>query len=321
MTHIVFIILPVFGLIGLGWLAAVSGYLGDEVGEGLSTFVFYVAVPCLIFRTMATATLPDVSAWGYWLAYFFAVGVVWLICAVVARRHGRDRAGAAVLGFSTAQSNTVLIGIPLILTAYGEGAYVPIFLLIAVHLALMMGAVTCLVGLSVPVPQEGRWRRGRRFIAAIAELSRSLVVHPILFAIGVGLLFRWSGLSLNAAPLVLVDMLTNTAIPCALFAMGLALKRHGLLGNVSLLSIMAGLKLVLQPALVYLAVSFVVTLPPLWAKTAVLFAACPCGINGYLVAIRYKTQEAETSGAVAVTTALSVISIAGWLWILERVMS
>ena len=49
------VVLPVFGLIGLGYLARWSRLLRETTGEGLSDFVFVLAVPCLLFRTLAKA--------------------------------------------------------------------------------------------------------------------------------------------------------------------------------------------------------------------------------------------------------------------------
>jgi len=120
------IVLPVFGLIGLGYAARRLGLVSDATGEGLSDFVFTLSVPCLIFRTLARAELPAVQPWGYWIAYFAAVAIVWAVASLAAGRFfhvGRTEAVAA--GFAAGQANTVLVGIPLILKAYGEEGAVP----------------------------------------------------------------------------------------------------------------------------------------------------------------------------------------------------
>jgi len=54
-------VLPVFILILLGWLIAKSGLLKAETGDALGEFVFKIAVPMLIFRTLATAHFEGVS--------------------------------------------------------------------------------------------------------------------------------------------------------------------------------------------------------------------------------------------------------------------
>ena len=62
------IVLPVFGLIGVGYLARQARLVTDRAGDGLSEFVFALAVPCLIFRTLVRAEIPEVQPWGYWIS-------------------------------------------------------------------------------------------------------------------------------------------------------------------------------------------------------------------------------------------------------------
>ena len=54
-------------------------------------------------------------------------------------------------------------------------------------------------------------------------------------------------------------------------------------------------------------------MPVAWAGVAVLFAACPCGINAYLFADRYKQGVADASSAIALSTGLSLFTTVGWL--------
>jgi len=152
---IAFIVAPVFGLIGLGFVASLSGHLRERAAEGLSEYVFGLAVPVLIFKTLAEAGLPEEGQpWGYWIAYFTGAFVVFGIAMQAARRlFGRDHTEAVVHGFTAGQSNTVFVGVPLILSAFGPAGAVPLFLLIAVHLPIMMVVATVLtegaaVGLS-----------------------------------------------------------------------------------------------------------------------------------------------------------------------------
>ena len=86
------IVLPVFGLIGVGYTARQIGLVSDATGEGLSDFVFTLAVPCLIFRTLARAEMPAVQPWGYWIAYFAGVAIVWALASLAA---GGSSASAA----------------------------------------------------------------------------------------------------------------------------------------------------------------------------------------------------------------------------------
>jgi len=227
--------------------------------------------------------------------------IIWTIAHLITRRFfGRDRSTAIVSGFTAAQSNTVLVGIPLILEAYGPEGAVPLFLLIAVHLPIMIGAATLLIEGRSAHPGAVLWR---------------VLNHPILIAILFSSAFRLSGFHVPALASI-IDPLGATAVPCALFAMGIALKRYGSREEIGLVTVLCGLKLILQPALVFILAFHVFDVPPVWAGVAVLFASAPTGINAYLFAERYKTGMGIASSGIAVSSAFSVISTAFWLIIL-----
>lgn len=298
------VVLPAFGLIGVGYLARGTRLVMERTGEGLSDFVFTLAVPCLLFRTLAKAEIPAVQPWGYWIAYFSGLGVVWIIATWIASRgFGRKGPELVVSGFSAAQSNTVLVGIPIIMKAYGEAGAVPLALLLAVHLPVTMTLATVLA--------EGRNTSPLRIV-------RTLLTHPIIVGILLGLLARPFIPYFPVPFWTIVDALAAAAIPCALVSLGIGMHRHGLTSGIALPAILSGLKLGLHPAIVLVLATQVFTMPPEWAGVAVLFAACPCGINAYLFAERYKQGAADASTAIALSTALAVITMTIWLGVLAR---
>ena len=303
MSSVLEVTLPVFGLMALGFFAGWFRILRNEAGAGLSDFVFTFCIPPLIFRTMATAVLPEAQPWGYWLAYFLGAGLVWALTMVLSRRvFGTAHGESVIAGFCASQSNTVLVGIPLLLKAFGDAGAVPLFLLLAVHLPIMVAAATVLI----EDPKNVNW----------PLLGRRLLLNPILMSIFAGLLWRATGLGLGGAAKTIIDMLSSAAIPCALIAMGLALRRYGLHSDIKLSLMVTGMKLILHPALVYLFAMRVFAMPPAWAGVAVLFAAMPSGVNSYLFAERYNVGVGLSSGTIALSTGLSVFTTLFWLWVL-----
>ena len=301
MNDLVQIVLPVFGLILLGYGAGLLRLLSQQTAVGMSDYVFTIGYPLLIFKTLNSAILPQSQPWGYWLSYFGGVALAWLIgMAITWKSFGLNYRQSVIAGFSAGQSNTVLVGIPLLLKAYGDPGAVPLFLLLAVHLPVTMTCATVLIeGLSLKTARN---------------LLPKLFLHPILFGLFVGVLFRMSGLVLPLTAHSIVDSIAASALPCALIAMGLSLHHHGMKGNFSLSVTIALLKLMLHPALVYGLAFKVFTMPPVWSGVAVLFAASPTGVNCYLFAAKYRTGEKIASSAIAVTTAFSVLTTVFWLW-------
>jgi malonate transporter len=304
--HIANVVLPVFGVIAVGYVCAWSGLLRERVAEGVSDYVYTIAIPILIFRTLAEAELPSVSPWGYWGVYFFGAAVSWaaaqLLAVFALKRTPRE---AIVYGLTSAQSNIVLVGIPLVLSAVGPTGAVPLFLLVAVNLPVVMTTAS----LMMEATGAGLSR------AAVLSVARNLATNLVLIGFAAGLAAQLIGIKPSGAPKAVIDLIAQSSVPCALFAMGLALRRHGFLGDFRMSAVIAALKLLVHPLIVWLLVTYVVPMPPVFAAVAVLFAAMPSGINAYLLAERFGAGVPAATGAVTLSTVLSLFTISFWMWV------
>ncbi|MGO4389601.1 AEC family transporter [Microvirga sp. 2YAF29] len=302
MLDLLMIVLPVFGLIAIGYIARQTGFVSERMGEGLSEFVFSLSVPCLIFRTLVRAEIPEVQPWGYWISYFIGVAVVWIAAMVMGRTFfGLKGVSGVVAGFSAGQANTIFVGVPMILKAYGDAGAVPLFLLIAVHLPVTMTLATVLA--------EGRQ-------ASPLIILRRLVTHPIVVGILAGSALRPISSHIPAPAWQVLDLIGSAAVPCALISMGIALRRYGLQTGLTLPMIISALKLLVHPLIVLLLATMVFDMPPVWAGVAVLFASCPSGINAYLFAERYNEGVALASSTVMLSTVLALGTTMLWLYVL-----
>lgn len=291
------VVAPVFALVAIGFAVARLRLVGSEAGNGLSEYVFVLAIPALLFRTVSGAKLPDINPIPHWVTYFAALAICWAIANWAAARMGRDAREAAIVGFSAGQANTVLVGIPMILGTMGERGTLPAILIIAIHLPITMTVVTLLIA------------RGEKGGGSLLGLMRSLVTHPILVAIFAGILWRSSGMATPELVAKVLKFIADTAAPCALIAMGMSMTKVSFTGHRRLIVLVTVLKLVLHPVLVYILGVHVFHLPPAYSGAAILFAACPTGINAYLVAERYRSGGAIASGSIALSTILAVFTM------------
>ncbi|MEA1832379.1 AEC family transporter [Methylobacterium durans] len=303
------IIVPIFGIILIGWAAAVAGLLSDRVSDGLSEYVFAIAVPALIIGTLTRPGLTGDVAWSYWFAYFGGAGLSWAIGSLIAiRRHSIGRQGAVLHGFAASQSNTVFVGVPTILQAYGEEGAFPLFLLLAVHLPLMMGCATFLI----------EAESDRSLLHRLRGLALVLLKNPIFIALFVGLCMRSAEIVPGGPVKSLIDAFSATASTCALIALGAGLKRYRVLFDLPGAAVIALLKLVLHPLAVWLLAFYVFSMPASYAGVATLFAAMPVGINAYLLAARYKTETGLVAASVLVSTLAAPLTTLAWLIVLGR---
>ena len=307
MLDLVSLVAPVFGLVALGYAAALTGLLGERANEGITAYLFAVGAPALLFKLITAAVFPGAFPWGFWIAYYAGMGVVWLASTVLAAKLFRTSHGDAVIaGLAAGQANTVLIGIPIILKAYGEEAGFPIAMLLSVNLPITMTVATLML--------EGT--RSANGAGVAGKLVRGLATHPLLIAMAAGILCQFIGFRPSGPLGTTLGMLADTTVPLSLFALGLSLKAYGVKADLPVALMISLLKLIVHPAIAYVVATRIFALPPVWTGTVVLFAAMPAGINAYLFAARYGQGVGIASTAVALSTILSVATSILWLWIL-----
>ncbi len=304
MYEVVLIVAPVFGLIALGYGLAHSGLLSGDAGKGLAEFVYNIAVPALLFRMMVTAQMVEgASPIALWGGYFGSATIIWLLAVLVThfalRRPARD--GAAI-AMGASFGNIVMLGIPLALNRFGADAATPIAIIVSISTPFHWFAGALHIEL---VSERKEMSLGRQ----VNDLFLSLIKNPLIFGLVAGLVWRWTGFGLHPVPDKMISLLGQMAIPGSLVALGMGLTAFEIRGQSSALMTICLLSLLIFPAIVWVLAFHVLELPPVWAGVAVLFAACPPGINAFLFASRYKVAEASVSAAVAFGTLLSVISV------------
>jgi predicted permease len=132
----------------------------------------------------------------------------------------------------------------------------------------------------------------------------------------VGLAWAIAGLPLPAPLAAYLNILAAALTPCALFAIGLGLSLEGLRANLTASIVLAAVKLVVMPMIVY-GLCVASSLNPLYTLAAVICAAVPTAKTVYILAGAYKVEEPLVAATVSVTTLLSVATLLGWLYVLS----
>ena len=95
----------------------------------------------------------------------------------------------------------------------------------------------------------------------------------------------------------------------------MALDKYGLAGNLGLASVTSVLKLAVMPAVVY-ASCHLLGLNDNWTTALVLTSAVPTGVNAWLIANHFNVGHGLASSTITLTTALGVISVSVWAYLL-----
>ena len=313
--QILTIVVPVFVLVGLGYLAARTGLLSQSVGEGLGQFVFVVAIPSLIFKTLATVSMDHGFPWALWAAYFSGVALTWAIATLIVRKiFGRDSRAGVIAGVSAAFANTVMVGIPLVSSVLGPDGLLPLVLLISVHLPVMTIVIAVLMERAAAADGAGG---SQSLPVLLKKILASLMTNPIVIAILASLVWRVFSLPLTGIPADVINRLSSTALPVALFSLGMSMVLYGIRGNLAPGIILSVLKVLVMPAIVLVLCAYVFALPPVWTAAMTLTAACPTGVNVYIFATRYGTGHAMSANSITLTTAAAVVTCGLWVLALD----
>ena len=221
MSSVLLNVAPVFLLILIGWLLARTSILSEATGDALGEFVFKIAVPMLIFRTLAEAHFEGVSPFRLWITYFSGVAVTWTVAHLVAKHiFKRDDKIGVIAGMSASFANNVFIGLPLVGRSVGDDGLVALSILLAIHLPLMMVAGTILMERAAVVVDGGQ---ARGLKAILLQVASNLVRNPLVIALAAGAAFNLSGMTLTPVIGTVVSQLSNSAGPAALISIGMAL--------------------------------------------------------------------------------------------------
>jgi predicted permease len=294
-------VVPIFGLILLGWVCGKRNLLNGAAADGLNRFVVYLALPALLFMAMARADLDAMSELGFVASFLLGTVFTTLLYFWISRREGLDFLPRMINGLSVSYSNTGYMGIPLLLLLFGEKG-----LQIAVIASVLTGAVQFSVTI---VLIEIYLARGGTVLPALKKVGMSLIKNPILMATLLGILFAALEISLPLALEGGVDMLAKAATPCALLTIGLFIAQTTVPANSPSVNQIVGLKLFVHPLVIGFLAVFVFNLDPLWAWCAILSAALPVGTGPFMLAHIYKQEAAISARAILVTTLLSVVTL------------
>ncbi len=310
MLQVFGLVVPLFGLVVLGYL---SGRLRRIPVEGLAWlnfFVVYIALPALFFRLLSTTPVEEFSNTAYLATTTAVTFAVFWACVAVARWRSGDIREAAIQGFAGSYGNIGYMGPPLAIAAFGPEAGVPVALVFCIDNSMHFAHAPLLMALG--------GERGTSIPRLIGGILWKIVSHPFIIATVVGItaaVYAWQ----PPAPVNdLLERLSAATAPCALFAMGVTAALRPLRRVPVELVWLVPIKLLVHPLAMYLVVSRVPDLPLVWLHTAVLMAALPAATNVFVIAQSYDVWKERASSAVVISTLISIMTVTGFLYLVQE---
>jgi malate permease and related proteins len=299
------IVLPVFLVIGLGFLLGRRRFVTPEVNTSLSRLVFYIAAPALLFRSVARAPLSETVHLD---AIGVIIGITIVFVAVIYFVSARlDPARRGVVTQGAHRSNMVFVGLPLVMNAFGPEALAPAAVMIG-FLVVAYNIIAVMVLVLPHAGEEGQGTAARVWWNTGVKMAR----NPLILSCGAGL--AWSAAELSL-PVVLdrsVELVGRVALPLALISVGVSLDLRRLHSEFGVTALVALAKLVIYPAAIFAGLHLLgergddLYIP-------VLIMASPTAVVSFIMAQEMRGDENLAGSIVIGTTIGSLITISGWL--------
>lgn len=290
-------IFPIFAVMLVGIALARWTIFNYSDAQAVNKFVFYVAMPALLFGLLTNADFSQLDK-SLPLIYFLSGAISFCCAALVSRRiFKRSLAEALLLGMATSFVNHAFFILPIATILYGHQAAELITILIVIDISVVFGGMTIVMELM---------QRSNNQLATV----KKLITNPVLIAIFLGCMVNLLQLNLHEGIHTYTTFVGKSAPPASMFALGIiiASRRQKEL-DLCALSITT-LKLVLFPALVWIAFQFYAFPPGTLRNTLLLTGAGPCGAMPFVLAVQYGISPDSIGRAIIYSTLLSLITLA-----------
>jgi predicted permease len=292
------LLLPIFLLAGLGALLVRLPWLRPTWHAGVTELTAKFLVPALLFASAWRTGIPPSLSWKVLCAFYLPLGLLFAGARLMAKRGGE----AAAAALAATYSNTVFVGVPVLIEVLGQGSLQFAYPVIAFH------SLFCftLYHLSEDAGPSG-W---------LVPVFNTLK-NPIVAALLLGLALNLAHVTLPPSLLRVLDMLGAAALPCALLSLGASVATLKP-GRWSATCAIVLAKLVVLPLGVALLSVLVFHLPVAAAMVLIVLASCPVGINAAFVVQPAGGGAQLVNSAILLSSLLCAATIPAWLWLLRH---
>jgi predicted permease len=310
MADIVVLLLPFFGLILVGYVAAKVTRQPAEALGWMNMFIIYAALPALFFKLVSRTPVEQLTRLDFILGEIGATYLIFTILFLIGYFIRRNSFGdCTVQAFAGAYGNIGYMGPGLALMAFGEAAAVPVALIVcfenAAHFIVAPAMMAVTSGHRQPVAQVA------------ADIVRKVVFHPFILSTVLGFCVAAIGMQPPEPFQRLVDYLAQAAAPCALFAMGVTLALRPVRRIPAEIGYIVLCKLIVLPMTTYVVLSLVGDFQPVWVYSAVLLSALPTATNVFVISQQYGIWQERASATILIVTLASVITLPAVLYLIH----
>ena len=298
-------LLPIAIIISLGFVFARTPLGGATSWELVERLTYYLFFPALLIGRLASASVSVAELQQLALALGLALALATLLILLIRKIIAADDASMSSIYQGSIRFNTY-IGLAVIDALFGDAGLRDAALCLLVYIPAVN--ILSVTALSFSHPDSGR-----RISMALGSILR----NPLVLACAVGLFLSEGDWQLPELLTVLLDILSQPALPLGLLAVGAGIRLAGFGAQTGqLLTALLG-KMFIFPALVLLS-CILLALDDGLSSVLVLLTALPAPPSAYILARQLGGNSALMANIISLQTLAAFASIPLWMDIIAR---
>lgn len=314
------IIMPLFLYMLVGVFAKAMGLLSQELNDDINKLMFRVFLPMLLFKNLYLDDLEGLGSAAYIPYAMLCTVLSFLALFVLFSKLEKEPARRGVLIQGAFRGNSVLYGLPVAMSIFGDGNTAEIAIVLAAIIPIynILSVIVLEVCGKAAMSQTPQAKLSLKSFDW-KSIGKSVVTNPLILAVVLGLLVNVSGLDFPDYADKTISGLAGTVTPLAFVLLGAAFNLSSAIEDKKSIFLVAILKLIIGPLVfIILPITWGWSGPPL-AAILVAFGT-PTAVSSFPMA-KAMNCDGELAGEIVVVTSIfSILTMFLWIFALKQMM-
>jgi len=313
------IVLPIFLVILTGYLFSRKSKYSKDAGKLINDYVLFIALPALLFLSLAQAKPAELLHWEFVVATLFGIFVAYMFGIVLSMSRSISAPKSSIAAMAACYGTTGYMGVPIAIAVFGESAAVPAAIATILHNIPAIMAVIITYGI---FSNEGKGESG---VSVMLVAIKTTLLNPLTLSVIAGMIFSFLAIPLPEILKTFTGFLAGAAGPTALFALGIGLssldtKSHMNIKNLLHLSPIIFIKVFIQPFVTFLVAYYLLGMKSsdIYLIVAILMSAQPIGAGVYVFASKFDYFQEQTAVSIVISLLITVFSLSFLLEMMSK---
>jgi predicted permease len=285
--------------------------VNEEFAGYMNKFVFNIALPVMLFQDLSTTDL-DKDWDGKFVLFCVAATLLSVVIVSLLALLMKDHEGRGEFIQGSFRSSATLLGAAFVKAIYGTEGIAPMMILAAAPIYNIMAVV--ILAATEPAKDGNKQKIDSSFLR---QTFFKVLKNPLIIGIAIG--FAWSALRLHEPEWMssVCTSLSNMATPMGLIAMGASFSFSHITDDLKPVCSAVFLKLIGLPA-IFLTAAIICGFEKEELVAILVMLAAPTTVSSFVMAKTMGHKGNMTGAIVALTTALSAVTLTLWITMIKN---